>query len=127
MKPMMALSITFASPVAMKPPRSIAAWIWSRHCPPTSARRGNQSRNAARSLGTHLLAREESKGVLAVHGRNEIREKVMEKLASGHDLGLPLPPVRAGSHRGRTPRLARRDGQIVTRMQEAGAAPASHS
>ena len=23
-----------------------------------------------------------------VHGRNEIREKVMEKLASGHDLGL---------------------------------------
>jgi hypothetical protein len=24
--------------------------------------------------------------------------------------GLPLPPVRAGSHRGRTPRLARRDG-----------------
>ena len=36
----------------MKPPRSIAAWIWSRHCPPTPPRRGNQSRNAARSLGT---------------------------------------------------------------------------
>ena len=26
-----------ASPVTMKPPRAIAAWVWSRHCAPISA------------------------------------------------------------------------------------------
>lgn len=52
MKPMMALSMTFASPVAMKPPRVIASWIGSRQRAPMSASLGNQSKNAARSLGT---------------------------------------------------------------------------
>ena len=49
---MMALSMTFASPVAMKPPRRIAWPIGSRQRVPISASRGNQSRKATLSLGT---------------------------------------------------------------------------
>jgi hypothetical protein len=52
MKRMMALSMTLASPVAMKPPRLIASRMGSRDCTPMSATAGSQSRNAAPSLAT---------------------------------------------------------------------------
>jgi hypothetical protein len=49
---MMALSMIFASPVAMKPPRRMASWIGCWHRDPMSASCGNQVRNAARSPAT---------------------------------------------------------------------------
>lgn len=52
LNPMMALSMTFASPVGMKPLRLIASWIGFGHRVPISASRGNQLRKAARSSGT---------------------------------------------------------------------------
>lgn len=52
MKPMMALSMTFASPVAMKPPRAIASQIGSWQRAPTSASLGINQRTRLRLLGT---------------------------------------------------------------------------
>jgi hypothetical protein len=44
---MMALSMIFASPVAMKPPRRMASWIGCWHRDPMSPNCGNQARKAA--------------------------------------------------------------------------------
>jgi hypothetical protein len=87
MKPMMALSMTFASPVAMKPLLAMAFRIGSRQRPPMSASLGNQSRNGARSLGTIFWPVKKLKGVLPVDGRQEVRQDVMEELAARDDLG----------------------------------------
>ncbi len=51
MRPMMAVSIAFAFPVAMKPPRVIAYWIESWQRAPTSASQGKPVQECS-PLGT---------------------------------------------------------------------------
>ena len=85
MKPMMALSITLASLVAMNPPvDGVADLLLASRA--DAGKLGKPVQEGGAVIGDHFAPGEEAEGVLAVDRRDQVRQEVVQHLAARHDL-----------------------------------------